>query len=107
MGILGKNNNPKINIGKKAYYVAKYVWNYHNQDNLIDTKSKCVYLCKNQLCVKIEHLSKESRIKDIDYKQVWERLLKYGENKKMGVSYGMVEFHYLDMVNLQFEVIQY
>lgn len=86
-GTLSQNGHPNINHFKKTYYVGKYLWNYHNPDNLIDTKHIIITTCNNKLCIKIEHLEKIPRIKEIDYKQIWQRLLKKSERQTNGCLY--------------------
>jgi hypothetical protein len=86
-GTLSQKNYPNIRVLKKSYYVAKYLWNYHNPNDLLTIKFIMNHTCNNNLCVKIDHLKKVPRIKEIDYKKIWKRLLKKGERQKNGCLY--------------------
>lgn len=83
-GTLSQIGNPNINFNKKKYHVSKFLWNYNNPNDLINLKYIVNHICNNKLCIKLDHLKKIPKTKEIDYKKIWKRLLEKGKREKNG-----------------------
>lgn len=88
-GSLDQKGNPILHFCSKVYSIRKWLWNAHNKDNQIAKKSEyyCHYICGNKLCVSLIHLEKRPKAKEVDFKSLWERLLKRGERQQNGCLY--------------------
>lgn len=83
-GLLCQKNIPKLNHYKKGYSVPRFLWNYHNPNDQIDNLSYCKVTCGNRHCVKLEHLAKSPRKKEINLEDRYKKILEQTERQPNG-----------------------